>query len=44
LVNGSPFKSNVFDPTKIKIVPNLFGVVDQVVKFEGDLGFIEMKI
>ncbi len=36
LVTGSPFKSNVFDPTKIKIVPNLYGIVDHVVKFEVD--------
>ena len=36
LVNGSPFKCNVFDPNKIKIVPCLFGVVDQPVKFEVD--------
>ena len=35
LVSGSPFKCNVFDPNKIKIVPCLFGVVDQPVKFEG---------
>jgi hypothetical protein len=37
LTNGSPFKSNVFDPSKIKITPNHSGVVGQVVKFEGDL-------
>lgn len=36
LVNGSPFKCNVYDPTKIKIVPCLFGVVDQLAKFEVD--------
>lgn len=36
LVNGSPFKCNVFDPTKIKVTPTLYGVVDQVVKFEVD--------
>ena len=35
LVNGSPFKCNVFDPNKIRVVPCLFGVVDQPVKFEG---------
>ena len=36
LVNGSPFKSNVFDPSKIKITATLFGIVEQVVKFEVD--------
>ena len=35
LVNGSPFKCNVFDSSKIKVTPNLTGVVDQIVKFEG---------
>lgn len=35
LVNGSPFKCNVYDPARIKIVPCLFGVVDQIAKFEG---------
>ncbi len=36
LVAGSPFKSNVFDPSRIRIVPNLYGLVDHVVKFEVD--------
>lgn len=36
LITGSPFKCNVFDPTKIKITPTHTGVVDQVVKFEVD--------
>ncbi len=36
LVAGSPFKSHVFDPSKIKVVQTLYGVVDQVVKFEVD--------
>ena len=40
LTNGSPFKSNVFDSSKIKITPNHSGVVGQVVKFEGDLVII----
>ena len=35
LVAGSPFKSNVFDPSHIKIVPCLHGIVDQIAKFEG---------
>ena len=36
LVTGSPFKTNVFDPSKIKIVQCLFGVVEEIVKFEVD--------
>lgn len=36
LITGSPFKCNVFDPTKIKVTPTLTGLVDQVVKFEVD--------
>ena len=35
LVAGSPFKSNVFDPSHIKIVPCLHGIVEQIAKFEG---------
>ena len=35
LVNGSPFKINVCDPNRIKVTPALFGLVNQVVKFEG---------
>jgi hypothetical protein len=36
MVNGSPFKCNVYDPNKIKIKPCLLGVVGQIVKFEGN--------
>lgn len=36
LVPGSPWKSNVFDPTKIKLAPTLHGIVDQIVRFEVD--------
>lgn len=36
LVNGSPFKCNVFDPNKIRMIPTLNGMVDQMVKFEVD--------
>ncbi|CAF0909290.1 unnamed protein product [Brachionus calyciflorus] len=36
LIKGSPFKCNVFDPSKIKMKPTHSGLVDQVVKFEVD--------
>lgn len=35
MIAGSPFKCNVFDPSKIKIVPCLNGIVNQASKFEG---------
>lgn len=47
LIPGSPFKSNVFDPSKIKIVPTFYGTVDQAVKFEVDAsqaGFGQLEI
>ena len=36
LVNATPLKCNVFDPSKIKVVPNTLGFVDQALKFEGN--------
>lgn len=36
LVNGSPFKCSVFDPSQIRVVPVSHGVVNQTVKFEVD--------
>jgi filamin len=36
LIAGSPFKCNVFDPSQIKVVPCLNGIVNQSSKFEVD--------
>jgi hypothetical protein len=35
LINNTPYKCNIFDPSKIKITPTLSGVIGHVVKFEG---------